>query len=166
MPHAPSIRNKDRRYESSEFPRSVTRVNLCVVHARTSDATGAAIPCMGRCDWPPTTALRVGAPTQFWQRFRSAYGHRHSRSGHRVRTSCTTSLEPVTDRPHDPRLPFTVTFTTSRMGRSSTMRIVGRRSWQIHLQWSACQCLLEFPTAPSPHQATRIEPVHVLPLRS
>ena len=100
--NVPGTKRRDSR-------RLVKRANICAVPARTSDASSAAPPCIGRCELAPTTAVRADAQAKYSKRFRAAYGHHRSRAGAPRHSSSPKSLAPRTDKPHHAGFPLTVT---------------------------------------------------------
>ena len=108
-PHSPGFATFVAERRRGDFGDSVERANIYAEHAQTSDSSGAAAPYIGRCELPPTTAVRPRAQVKYSKRFHAAYGHHRSRARVPRPSSSTMSLALRADRPRDLEFPLTVT---------------------------------------------------------
>ena len=94
---------------SGSFIHSAERANICAVPARTSDASAAATPYIGRCELAPTTAVRAHAQIKYSTRFLDAYGPQRSRAAAPRHSPGSRSPTTRTDSLHDAVFPLAVT---------------------------------------------------------
>ena len=88
---------------------SVEPTNMRAMHARTLDASSAATPHMGRCEFDLRTVVRTHAQAKYSRRFRAAYGHHRSRARAPHLSPGTRSPTPRTHKLQDAGYPLAVT---------------------------------------------------------
>ena len=82
--------HRDVRGKREGFRRSIERGNICAVHTRALQASLVVAPHTWRHELNPAAAMRTGAQTTYYNRFRGSCGERHS---------CTRALR--SDDEHD-----------------------------------------------------------------
>lgn len=99
-----------------DLVNSVEHANIGAVHARTSEALGAAIPYVGTYKLAPTTPTRTYAQAKNSKRFRAAYGTHCSSAEAPHHISNTRSPAPSADQRHYAELRIAVTSVSGKRG--------------------------------------------------